>query len=108
MHVSLCCTGKPQSIGYSAVCPSDDVAAVDKIGFLSDQLAVLCAEVATLQQRAIAATEDAERELEDVGPDSPMLRQAEKAGNKGKVSVNLTVYSIWCYVFLQWCGVCEI
>jgi hypothetical protein len=58
------------------VCQDDDSGGrVDKIEYLSDQLSVWCAEVAAVQARAVAATEDAELELESVREGSPLKFQ---------------------------------
>jgi hypothetical protein len=58
------------------VCQDDDGGGrVDKIEYLSDQLSVWCAEVAALQVKAVAATEDEELELESVREGSPLKFQ---------------------------------
>ena len=45
---------------------------MDKVEYLKDQLAVLCAEVAYYQKKALAVTDDLELEME---PPSPQQRQ---------------------------------
>jgi hypothetical protein len=87
-------TGKPQTHLYAAVCQADEKE-VDKIAYLTDQLAVLCAEVGTLQSRAIAATDDLDRELDSAPAPEEVLVAAAGKGSKydGSFSTTSTLAS---------------
>jgi hypothetical protein len=101
---SLCkinTTGKPH-FDYTAVCQDDDGGGrVDKIEYLSDQLSVWCAEVAALQAKAVAATEDAELELESVREGSPLKFQTLA---QSQVSAGGTMPVVSCLVGVAVCA----
>lgn len=78
-------SGKPAPQAYATVCQEED-GQVDKIDFLSDQLALVCAEVAALQKTALAATEDPDQDNENATlPEQEMspVHSSARSGGAG-------------------------
>eukprot|EP01032_Pedospumella_encystans_P011175 gene11175-13013_t len=60
--------GKPKPAACCAFYSNERTTTVDKVEYLKDQLAVLCAEVAYYQKKALAVTDDMELEMESPSP----------------------------------------